>query len=86
MALCKAKAKVQRETKAKVKKEVVVRSELEKVEGSKKHSWEDEEAEILVRGQVEGEGGSHVRLLRKEGEKMFLEDGGQVGQGMLGMP
>ena len=48
MVLHKVNTKVQREKKAKVKKEVAARLELEKAEGSKKHGQEDKGVEILV--------------------------------------
>ena len=48
LELHKVKVNVQREMKAKVKKEVAARLELEKVEGLKKRGQEDKGAEISV--------------------------------------
>ena len=48
LALCKANTKVQKEAKAKMKKEAVMRSGSEKAEGSKKCGQEDDRVEISV--------------------------------------
>ena len=48
LALCKVNVKVQREVKAKVKKEAAARSESEKAEGLKKRGRKDDRVEILV--------------------------------------
>ena len=94
--LCKATVKVQREAKAKVRKEAAAAKKLglEKAEGLGKRGREEREISVTVGSfltqhgveWMDGEGKGGMRVMRKEREEVFLEDGGRAGQGLPCLP